>query len=268
LCHDERVLNLWIVDSAFSLDTLKDVPRMIGPVMFMSTLDDKSGYDHIRLSAHTSSYFGLRFGEWYLVYNSLPFGFNASAYVYHSTGMAVTSYCRGLGVPCLQYIDDRLIGDFMEKTLAIESHRSGRLREAERAVYILCEVLSRVGYTLALQKCQFIPLQIRRFLGLLLDSLKQAFLLPEDKRLSFAKLRDEILLAEKVDVRSLQRFAGKCISFILAIPAAKLYTREVNRAIARGIRSSRQVAVSGDLLEEIQHWVFLDTWSDFLPWKS
>jgi hypothetical protein len=43
--------------------------------------------------------------------------FTLSAYVYHSTGMAITSYCRGLGVPYLLYIDDRLAGEFMEKNI-------------------------------------------------------------------------------------------------------------------------------------------------------
>ena len=29
LCHDERFLNLWVVDKHFVLDTLREVPRMV-----------------------------------------------------------------------------------------------------------------------------------------------------------------------------------------------------------------------------------------------
>ena len=34
LCHDERYLNLWIVDKPFSLDTLKDVPPLVSKLSF------------------------------------------------------------------------------------------------------------------------------------------------------------------------------------------------------------------------------------------
>jgi hypothetical protein len=42
LCHDERYFHLWVEDSAFSLDTLKEVPRMVSPDMYMTTLDETS----------------------------------------------------------------------------------------------------------------------------------------------------------------------------------------------------------------------------------
>ncbi|CAG2202826.1 unnamed protein product [Mytilus edulis] len=42
MCHDERYLNLWIKDFPFSLDTLKEVPRLIEKDSFMASLDDKS----------------------------------------------------------------------------------------------------------------------------------------------------------------------------------------------------------------------------------
>ena len=41
LCHDERFLNLWIIDKPFTLDTLKDIPRLIAKGSFMTSVDDK-----------------------------------------------------------------------------------------------------------------------------------------------------------------------------------------------------------------------------------
>ena len=57
LCHDERFLNLWIKDSPFHLDTLREVPRIIDQHCFMVSLDDKSGYDHIFLHKDSRKYF-------------------------------------------------------------------------------------------------------------------------------------------------------------------------------------------------------------------
>lgn len=44
-------------------------------------------------------------------------------------------------------------------------------------------------------------------------------------------MRGHILVRQDVDLLTLQKFAGKCISFMLAVPSAKLFIREVNRAI-------------------------------------
>lgn len=100
MCHDERFLNLWIKDFPFKLDTLKEVPRMVEKDMFMSSLDDKSGYDHILLKPSCRTYFGIQFGGWYLVYNTIPFGLKASAYIYHTTGYWPVGYCLSKVYQC------------------------------------------------------------------------------------------------------------------------------------------------------------------------
>ena len=73
MCHDERFLNLWIKDCPFTLDYITDLPRYVGLNHFQSTIDDKSGYDHIPL--HPSSCTLFRFTMerllFYLHYHSL-----------------------------------------------------------------------------------------------------------------------------------------------------------------------------------------------------
>ncbi|CAH3187116.1 unnamed protein product [Porites lobata] len=46
-------------------------------------------------------------------------------------------------------------------------------------------------------------------MGFLSDSILQAFLIPQDKRIKFATLRDSILQCRTVSIKALQRFAGK-----------------------------------------------------------
>jgi len=50
MCHDERFLNLWIKELPLKLDYISDLPRYVGKFHFQTTLDDKSGYDHVALS--------------------------------------------------------------------------------------------------------------------------------------------------------------------------------------------------------------------------
>ena len=265
MCHDERYLNLWVRDFPFTLDTLKDVPRMVGKDSCMSSIDDKSGYNHILLHADSRKYFGLQFGGWYLVFNTIPFGFKPSAYIYHTTGYVPVSYCRELGVPVLLYIDDRLIGECLQ-----ESGSGGGDDEvaALRGLFIVCQVMTRLGYYLNLEKCNLKPSRSLKFLGMICDSEKLAFRLPLEKKASFCALRDFILASELVDLKTLQRFAGKCISLVLAVPAARLYSREVNRAISMAYKNSKPIRMYKELKIEVGHWNFLDDWEGFVSWRN
>ncbi len=72
----------------------------------------------------------------------------------------------------------------------------------------------------------------------------------------------------RVTVLELQQLAGRCVSFMLVVPAAKLFTREINAAISSGLTSNSSVAMSGALQDEVAFWKFLDTWSANLLGKK
>ena len=82
-------------------------PRYVGWQSFQTVLDDKSGYDHLLLAEESRTYFGIQWGGWLFQYNTLPFSWKISPFVYQSTGLVATNFFRSLGVPCLLYIDDR-----------------------------------------------------------------------------------------------------------------------------------------------------------------
>lgn len=57
------------------------------------------------------------------------------------------------------------------------------------------------------------------------------------------------------------------MSMAMAVPGARLFTNEINLAISRASRSSRPLPLSVPLRREIEHWLFLKSWSGFLPWR-
>ena len=203
------------------------------------------------------------------MYTTLPFGSKASAFIYISTGLVANSYIRSLGVPCTQYIDDRHAGQ-----LRLHAHHKNQFSDfqlAEMAWFIACSVLLSLGYFIGLKKCVLKPQRVVRFLGYLCDSEKQAFILPEDKRLKFVALRESILNLNSVSLKTLQKFAGKATSFALLVPAAKLFSNNDFQAISRAQKNtsrSLSVRMTGPLRKEIMEWRFLDSWSGFLPWKD
>ena len=72
LCHDERFLNLWVKDSPFTLDYISNLPRYVGKDSFQTTMDDKSGYDHVRLAENSRKFFGLQWQGVYYLYHTIP----------------------------------------------------------------------------------------------------------------------------------------------------------------------------------------------------
>ena len=238
-------------DFPVSLATLRDVPRIVGRGAYMTSVNHKSGYQHVRITEQSQRYFGIEWKGYFLVYKTLPFGFKASCFVEHTLSSMLASYARGFGVPTLVYIDDGFNSEATSNSvpadgIGCQSKLEGYHRE-ELAVYVMCGLWCRLGYTLSLSKSVLVPTQVLRFLGMLVDSLKGAFVLPEDNMRSFAAPREEVLAQKCVGVKTLQKLQGKCISFTLAVPALRLYISEMSRSIAKALKNSWQVRVDKDL---------------------
>lgn len=273
LCIDGRYVNLWMRDSPFSLDKLIDVTRYAYRDSYVTKCDDKSGYDHVFLQQESHRYFGFQWSGWWFVCTTLPFGWKESPYIYHTIGLAASGYLRSCGVPCSLYIDDRLNGELVTASGPWSvpiSERSGefRLAAATAAILITASLLIELGYTIGLSKSVLLPSKRVEYLGFIVDTAKQTFEIPSKKVASFATLREEILSCKKsVNMKSLQRFQGKCVSLSLAVPAAKLYIRNMSAAIA-SCSGEGQVRLTDSLREEICHWRFLDQWLGFVPWRE
>lgn len=54
----------------------------------------------------------------------------------------------------------------------------------------------------------------------------------------------------------------------LAVPGARLFTNEINLALARCAKSSRPLIPEGTPRLELEHWLFLENCNDVLPWRS
>lgn len=273
LCLDARYLNLWMRDCPFTFDKLIDVPRYVYKDSYITKCDDKSGYDHVLLQESSQQLFGFEWSGWWFISRTLPFGWKESPFVYHTLGLSVSSYLRAWGIPCSLYIDDRLNGEVLAekgpwaKPWAERSDRE-RLEAAETTLFLVVSLLSHLGYTIGIAKSVLQPTKRLEYLGFVVDTAKEAFLIPERKVTSFGKLREEILGHKKeVDVKCLQRFQGKCIALSLAVPVAKLYLRNMSSSIALA-EGKTLVQLTDRLREEIAHWRFLDTWSGYVPWRQ
>ena len=167
--------------------------------------------------------FGLEWNGVYFVFCTLPFGWKASAFIYHNLGLFVTGTAFSLGVPVSQHTDDRHVDQLFRSPARASLLPSKVLAEA--AACIMCYLLIETCYFIGIAKSQWVASTIVRFLDFLCDSTRQALLLPDDKELKFSSLRERMLASRIVGLKMLQRFAGEVVSFSLAVP--HLYPRDV-----------------------------------------
>ena len=190
LCHDARFLNLWIVDQPFQLDRLCDLPRYVSRDSYQTILDDKSGYDHILLTEESRTFFGIQWGGWFFTYNTLPFGWKSSPYVYHTTGLVVSHFFRSINIPCSLYIDDRHTGQLQvpfscSAYASLNGDDACNLAAAKSAVFLVAFYLIELGYFLGLAKSILTPQKVVPYLGFASDSSPEVFHLLLIRKRSF-----------------------------------------------------------------------------------
>ena len=69
-------------------------------VLVITTFDDNSEYDHVFLHPSSYTFLGLEWEGRYLSILLCHLGWKTSGYIYHSIGLAATSYIRFSGVLC------------------------------------------------------------------------------------------------------------------------------------------------------------------------
>ena len=150
----------------------------------------------------------------------------------------------------------------------LKTHDARDNAAASSAIFLVAFHLVRLAYFLGLLKSILTPSKIVPYLGFLADSSREVFHLIPEKKVKFITFLRDILGNSYVTVKTLQRLGGKSVSFSRAVPAARLFTREMNAAISQGLRSQKAVLLHGAFREEISHWLFLESWDDPLPWRD
>ena len=262
LCHDDRFLNLFMKHMPFSLEGLSKLPAIIEEGECVASTDEKSAYDGLLLSETSRTYFGLQFGGFYMQYKTLPFGWSLSPYIFQTVGMQVTQFLRLKGVTTLQYLDDRLLGP------KINTPGDDPIVKTGYSIYLNAATLTQLGYTIERHKSILHPSLYIKWLGLNVDTSNRQFSIPQDKKVAFKALREQIMSQDKVHINLLQKFMGKCMSFTLCFPMARLYIREMAIAIGAAQKASRPIRVRGDLADEILFWEFVDNLEGGYKWKE
>ena len=80
-CNNLMYLNNWIQDLPFSLDTLKDIPRLVHSNAWFTSIDDKSAFDNVKLNSSSYDLVAFQWGGYFFRYKTIPFGLESSSFL-------------------------------------------------------------------------------------------------------------------------------------------------------------------------------------------
>ena len=165
----------------FSYTHIDEVTDTLIPESFMAVLDIKAAYRSVNINPNHKEFQGF---QWplngtatYFTDNCLCFGLRCAPWIFTQLTEFIIRGMKARGfASCFGYLDDFLV---MGQTYS----------ECNRALNVLSEFLSFLGFELALEKVVK-PSQSVKYLGLLIDSVKMELSLPPDK---LKKLYDLVL---------------------------------------------------------------------------
>ena len=138
LCHDERYLNLWIKDLPFKLDNLSDLPRYVLPGHYQTSLDEKSGYQHVYLHPSSRTFFGLQWQGFYFTFCTLPFSWKARAFLYHNLGWQFLVQLVLLAFHILNISMIDTLVSFLYSRLSSPGSLATRMLRRWRIFFVIC----------------------------------------------------------------------------------------------------------------------------------
>ncbi|KXZ41475.1 hypothetical protein GPECTOR_446g335 [Gonium pectorale] len=246
LCMNPMYVNQHMEVPALKYESVRDLPGYLKRDSFMFTTDDKSGYWNLQL--HPSMYLYAAF-EWQgrvLYWPVLAFGFAPACWTYSLLKQELFRPLRERGVDLSYLIDD---------CLAAAQSRP----EAQYLCRAMVRLLTALGFTLSLDKCQLQPAQRVRFLGFIVHTAAESFEVPPDK---VEALVEQVRVmaqspAGSITKRDVARVAGRIMAMSPAVATAPLHARVVGRALAGVASWDEAVGDAASFLDRAQLFVEL-----------
>lgn len=213
-----KYVNIFCKRLPFKYETLREILTFLHQNGFIATWDLKAGYFHVLIHPRYRTYFGFQADGVYYHYNAVCFGWSEACLVYTTVMQELAMEIRVRKTPLSSYLDDGFTAD-------------GNEARCLRAVVCIIKMITLLGGTFSLGKCQFEPRQDRGWLGFVVNSREQRFTVTPSKLAKVALALKELLEAPAITPRKLAAVAGKLMALSPAMIPASLYSRPLFEAI-------------------------------------
>ena len=227
LCHDLRVLNLYIKRFTFELERLSAFGKLLRRGDYLFSIDYESAYYHVEIHRRHWKYLGFEFEGKYYVFTCLPFGLSCAPFVFTMFAALTADTLRyELRLRVCSYIDDLLLAtEFLDPQIV------------KRALV----VVRSFGWSVNEAKCMLTLARRLKGLGFIIDTDLMVFEVPESRRVKMLQVaRDVLSRASHCPARWVARLAGHRLAMQLALGiACRLRSRFLLKCV-------EDVAIVGD----------------------
>ena len=301
LIVDMRWLNSFCVKSKVKMETLKKLRRLAEPGDWCFSFDLQDGYHAVGIDPDFQKYMQFDLQGQLFQFSALPFGWSDAPRIFVKFMKVMVEALRSPGAAedrreLLKLKDGRVatpryevrrraggvhqelrrrgarVLPYMDDFLVIAKTREEAFVQRERVQ----RVLARLGLTRNEKKGQWEPGQLIEHLGLEVDLRDGLFRVTAARVAKIhAQAKDIICTASRdrrwLSARRLAAFNGLCQSVYLAVPAARLYLRELYFVLSTKRSWGAKVKLTRQAFHDLSWWARLPVmsrWNGRKIWRS
>ena len=243
LIHDLRFLNNHCETKKFKQEDIRVVEQIIQPNDYLTSIDLKDGFFHIKVHEDFQKYLSFEFNEKFYSFTVLCFGLCLSPYFFYKCLRPVVAYLRSLDIRLALYVDDFLI-------CADKAHITDHTDT-------VLHTLQDLGLHVNSEKSSLEPSQNIEFLGFIVSTHGQypCISAKKERVCKIKRLLKNLLKKQSCSARLLARCAGLCVSTAWVVTTGKLYLRNIYSLISKRKHWEDIIELDKTVYKELSWWL-------------
>ena len=247
-------LNLYIRAVSFKMSNHNSFRRILPRGSFMATIDIRDAYLHVPVDPAYRKFLAFTQGTRLFFFKVLPFGLSTAPYIFSRVLSHPLEILRREGIGILGYLDDLIL--WAPSALALEAN-----------VRRTTSLLQGLGFVLNWEKSSLLPTQDTVWLGVRWLSQDHSCGLSQEFIAKLREFASSLLSGTLSTLRKLESFLGLVAFAAQIIPAGKLRSHRLARAIGGIARSDRDISlpIPTDLYPLLPWWTVEDNLQALSP---
>lgn len=240
-------LNRYVHTEHFKLEDIKVARQLITQGCWMASVDLQDTYYMIPIHKRHTKYLRFIFERILYEFLVLPFGLSSSPYVFTKLLKPIVAFLRSRGYTSVLYLDDKLM---------IENTLQKCLNNIEKSTALV----TKIGFSINVDKSNLIPTQKCKFLGFILDSNRFTIELTPEKRTPIVEVLKSLLHKSFCKIMDLASLIGKLVAACPAVDYGFLYTKVLEREKTHALENSSNnfeetMLISPEMKKDLEWWI-------------
>jgi hypothetical protein len=225
-----KTINPYVKYTHFKMEGLRTVKELLLSEDWMVTVDLKDAFHHVPIHQDQQRFFRFRFEGQLYQWQAMPFGYSDAPRVFTKLMKVIAEVARTRGLRMVIYLDDILLMSRTRKQAILDRNS-------------LLEILSEFGLSVNTRKSELDPAQIRKYLGVLVDSVRMVLSLPPAKLTAITRQCKAILhraqKGQRIGLKTLQKVVGTLQSVNDCVLPTRMHLNALTEALRAAHHSDR-----------------------------